>query len=233
MTLLRDWDLELHVDHVLRAQGADPQVIRGRKPQLAAVAERALHEGLGDISPIVAYDKFAVEGLRHETLELEGGGRLHGPLIGQHLAGARRVIVAVCTVGEGIDARIRQVMDNDPVLGLALDGLGSAATEALASDAASRFEREAAAEGLETTIPLSPGMIGWEVAEGQAQIFALIDPTPAGISLTENGMMVPRKSISFVLGIGPGLATRTRACDLCTLHETCRYQDHYAGQHPT
>jgi hypothetical protein len=32
-------------------------------------------------------------------------------------------------------------------LGLALDGQGTAATEVLASDAANRFERQAAAEG--------------------------------------------------------------------------------------
>jgi len=43
---------------------------------------------------------------------------------------------------------------------LALDGQGSAASEALAPDAASRVEREGVAEGVETMPPLSPGMIG-------------------------------------------------------------------------
>jgi hypothetical protein len=43
---------------------------------------------------------------------------------------------------------------------LALDGQGSAASEALAPDAASRVEREGVAEGVETMRPLSPGMIG-------------------------------------------------------------------------
>lgn len=112
---------------------------------------------------------------------------------------------------------------------LALDGQGSAATEALASDASSRVEREAAAEGMGTTIPPSPGMTGWGVSEGQAQTFTLIDAAPAGVVLTPNGIMGPRKSISFVLGACPGLATATRACDLCALHESCRYQDHYAA----
>jgi hypothetical protein len=46
-------------------------------------------------------------------------------------------------------------------------------------------------------------------------------------------MMVPRKSISFVLGIGQDLAGPRRACDLCSLHETCRYQDHYPPQGPS
>ncbi|OGO11163.1 MAG: hypothetical protein A2Y93_02085 [Chloroflexi bacterium RBG_13_68_17] len=229
MTLLTDWELDLRADHVLRGQGADPDVIRARRPRLVAVAEQALRDGLADLSPAVVYRELAAEGLRHETLDLEGGGRLRGPLIAQHLAGARRVIVAVCTVGESIDTKVHQAMETDPVLGLALDGLGSAATEALASAAASRFERQAAIDGMQATLPLSPGMVGWEVSEGQAQIFALVDPSPAGVVLTPNGMMTPRKSITFVLGIGPGLAGPARACDLCSLHETCRYQDHYSA----
>jgi len=64
---------------------------------------------------------------------------------------------------------------------------------------------------------------------GQAEIFALIDPAPAGVALTPSGLMVPRMSISFVLGIGPDAATATRACDLCALHASCRDQDHHAA----
>ena len=113
---------------------------------------------------------------------------------------------------------------------LALDGQGSAASEALAPDAASRFEREAAAEGAETMTPLSPGIIGWAVPEGRAETFALIDAAPAGVVLTPKGMMGLRVSMSFVLGTCPGPATATRACDLSTLHAICRYQDDSAAQ---
>ncbi len=229
MPLISDWVLDLEVDHVLRAQGADPAVIRARRPRLVAVAEQALHEGLADLAPAVVYRELAVEGLRHETLALEGGSRLRGPLIAQHLAAARRVVVAVCTVGDGLEAKVHQAMESDPVFGLALDGLGSAATEVLASAAARRFEGQAQAEAMEATLTLSPGMIGWEVSDGQAQIFAIVDASPAGVALNPNGMMVPRKSISFVVGIGPGLAGPARACDLCGLHETCRYQDHFSA----
>jgi hypothetical protein len=123
--------------------------------------------------------------------------------------------------------RSNAVMSEDPVLGLALDGLGSAAAEALAAQVAHHFEDGAEAEGLQASLPLSPGMVGWPVAEGQAELFALVDPGQAGIRLTENGMMVPRKSVSFVLGIGAGLATHASACDFCNLRQTCRYQDHY------
>jgi hypothetical protein len=40
-------------------------------------------------------------------------------------------------------------------------------------------------------------------------------------------MMVPRKSISMVLGFGADLTSTGRACDFCNMRETCHYQDHY------
>ena len=228
MPLLRDWDLSLDVDQVLRAQGADPAVIRARRPALVEASEQALKEGLAYLAPVAAYRELAVESLRHERLVLQGGGALTGPLIAQHLRAARQVVVLTCTIGDALERLISEAMSEDPVRGLALDGLGSAAAEGLAAAAAAHFEDQARAKGLQTTIPLSPGMVGWPVEEGQAEIFSLVDGGEAGISLTSGGMMVPRKSISLVIGVGKDVAAEGRACDFCNLRETCRYQDHYA-----
>ena len=45
----------------------------------------------------------------------------------------------------------------------------------------------------------------------------------AGIRLTQAGMMIPLKSISFVVGVGKDMA-QTDTCAVCTLKETCRYR---------
>ncbi len=227
MPVWTDWELDLDVDQVLRGQGADPHVIRLRRPALVAVTERALTDGRPLLQPVVAYRDFPVREMRHERLTLEGGGHLAGKLIGEHLAAAERVAVAVCTIGEAIDTRLAQVMDDDPVLGLALDGLGSAAVEALAAAVCRRVETMAGERGQQVSIPLSPGMMGWPVVDGQNQIFSLMDASEAGVSLTSSGMMIPRKSLTMVLGIGAHVLAAGSACDYCSLSETCRYQDHY------
>lgn len=227
-----DWELDLDVDQVLRGQGADPQVIRSRRPALVATTEKALAEGRSLLRPVVAYRELPVREMRHERLILEGGGHLAGKLIGQHLAAAELAAVFVCTIGEAIDTRLAQVMDDDPVLGLALDGLGSAAVEALAAAACRRVETLSGQRGQQVSIPLSPGMIGWPVLEGQTQIFGLIDASAAGVSLTSSGMMVPRKSLTMVIGMGAHVLAAGTACDYCSLNETCRYQDHYPPVRP-
>ncbi len=227
MTVLREWSLQLDVDQVLRGQGADPAAVRARSPAVVQAAQQALEDGLPFLAPAVAYERRAVRHLRHERLELEGGGELTGPLIAQHLAGAKEVVAIVCTIGDGLDDLISHMLAEDPVRGLALDGLGSAAVEALAVLASNHFEAEAAARAWRTSLPLSPGMVGWPVEQGQPQVFALVDAASIGVRLTSGGMMSPRKSVSLVLGLGPDVELRGRPCDYCSLRETCRYQDHY------
>jgi hypothetical protein len=184
-------------------------------------------EGRRLLDPAVVYLRLPVQSFRHEKLTLEGGAVLSGPLVAQHLGGSSEVVVMLCTVGERIEGSIREALETEPPFGLALDGLGNASAEALATAASNRFEVEAEDHGLHASLPLSPGMAGWPVEEGQVQVFRIVSGEPLGIVLTSAGMMVPRKSISIVLGLGANVSRAGRACDYCNLRETCRYQDHY------
>jgi hypothetical protein len=176
----------------------------------------------------VLYRVIEVESLRHENLTLVGGARLSGGLVAEHLGAAQRVAVALCTVGAALEDRATAVMEEDPSLGLALDGCGSSAAEALANRACHFFESLAAEAGEKATIPLSPGMIGWPVETGQPELLALVDADEIGVRVFPSGMMQPRKSVSFVVGMGSQVASGGRTCDYCNLRETCSYKDHYA-----
>ena len=227
MTVLDKWDLRLDVDVVLRSQGADPAAIRKRSPSLVESAERALEEGNPLLQPRVQARRLLVENLHHERLKLEGDGRLSGGLLAEHMGGAQEAVIVLCTVGEALECRAAEVSKEDAVYGLALDGVGSAGVEALANAACALFEEEATIEDCQVTIPLSPGMVGWPVEQGQPQIFDLLDAGEIGVRLTESMMMLPRKSLTFVLGKGKELIAGGRTCDYCSLKETCRYRDHY------
>jgi hypothetical protein len=227
MPVLRDWNLIIDADKVLWGQGADPAVLRARKPQLVAVAEAAIAEGRRLLDPVVIYRRIAVEGLRHERLLLADDGSLCGPLIAKHLSNASQVVTAICTVGQKLTDYAATMFRADPVRGLALDGLASAATEALGEAACQHFEAVATAEGLAASMPLNPGMIGWPLHEGQCQIFSLVSGDEIGVQLTPSGLMAPVKSLSFVIGFGRELDRTGRSCDYCTMRATCRYKDHY------
>jgi hypothetical protein len=224
--VLRDFQLNIDADLVLRGQGADPAIIRARKPRLVEMAERAVQEGAALIEPAVVYRFAPIETVKHERLILADGAPLTGALIAQHLAPARYVAMIVCTVGAAIGDRLAALMPRDPAYALALDGYGSAAAEALATEVCARLEQDAARSGHCTSVPINPGMIGWPVEVGQPQIFSNLDAAVIGVILNDSAQMIPRKSVSLVLGFAPTPFAAGTPCDFCALRNTCRYQHH-------
>lgn len=224
-------DLKLDVDAVLRGLGADASLMRQRRPMLVEVAQKALDIGRPLLQPKAFHCKLEVKTIRHQKIHLEGDHHLCGKLVAEHLAPAEYVVVMLFTVGENLEALVNSTLNQDMLLGMALDGVGSAGVEALANAACRHFERRAAGHGYQASIPLSPGMIGWPVAEGQRQIFSILDDQQINVILTENSLMLPRKSLSMVQGFGLDMKLTGRICDLCSMRETCRYQEHNKNPH--
>ena len=227
MPLLTTPAIMIDEDAVLRGQGADPHIIRQRNSRLLEVARRALEEGMAFLEPQVLYQKLKIESVQHERVVLENGKKLTGSLVSTHLGPAEYVVLMLCTVGHGADEYISAVMEEDILLGLAMDGVGSAAVEALANAACKYFEDEAAEEGCQSSIPLSPGMLGWDVGRGQPEIFSILESAQIGVHLSDQAIMTPRKSLSMVIGFGTEMTLAGKTCDYCAMKETCRYKDHY------
>ena len=223
MELLEDFVFTLSADDVLRGEGADPEIVRLKKPALLEAASTALRAGIIKLHPVAFIHTARVVEHRHEQILLQGGKELVSPLVARHLAGAEQVVLAVSTIGAELEELASTSMEKNPLLGVALDGLGNAAVEILGQQVCKRIVERAQAAGLTASTPLSPGEPEWPVEVGQPQIFALLDPSRAGVTLTSGGMMVPKKSISFVVGIGPEMA-QTDLCELCSLRERCRYR---------
>ncbi len=224
----RGWLEGLDADGVLRGQGADAASVRRRSPRLLALAERAARDGAALLDPVVAYRRLAVHSRPPGRILLEGGSALTGPLVAARLARATEVAVAVATVGWRLEARVSRMLGRDLPYALALDGLGSAAVETLVSSARIHFRESAASHGAGVTIPLCPGMEGWPLAAAQREVFDLLGAGAAGVRVDASGQMLPRKSLSMVIGLGPHVAEDGRTCDHCGLRTRCRHRTGHA-----
>ncbi len=231
MPVLSDWKLELSADDVLRAQGADPAVIRQRSPALIEIAEEALILGSALLQPVVAYEVFDIEGVLHNKLKLSGRRTLKSPLVAEHLRTAEKVVVSAFTVGAELERHANALMNSEYSLGLALNSFGSAAVDALGTALHERIDQQFEAQGVHTAVPISPGLEGWPTRDGQEQLAKLIDFHSVGIDLHDSGTLFPLKSSTLVFGAGADVTQDGTICDFCAIGDQCGYRSEFETAH--
>lgn len=220
-----DWNIEITIDDILHAQAADAAVLRRRSPKLVEVAERACNDAQDLIEPIIYFKEVAISSFQDQIIRLDDENYLTGSLVTEHLHDAEAVIVAVCTIGEKLEKMSSSAANNDMTYSFALDAAGSAAADYLGVQAQHHFETLIKAREWEHSIPINPGMIGWPLLSGQTEIFRILQDINHQVTLSMSGLMTPLKSISLVLGIGPELQRRGKACDYCAFNGRCHYQE--------
>jgi len=215
--------IHLSVDHILRAQGADPAILRARSPRVAETVKSALQMGLPLLKPVVVYETYQVTGVLHHRIQMGKGAFIQNSVVAGELKNASSLIVCVCTIGPELEMLSRKIMADDPAAALALDALGSAAVEQLSMEICEYLEK-CSGPGQYCSRPLGPGIDGWSVSEGQSAVFNLVDGASIGVTLTKDCLMLPIKSASFILGVSDTPFSLGSMCDLCNLKETCRYR---------
>jgi len=199
--VLEGLPLSIDRDEVLRFQGYQKGVDHPSAPVLA-IFEEALAVGERLMTPRVVYRAVGVTDRGADRIEA-GGERLHIPQIGRLWGPIEAIGAGICTVGEAIETRVRELFDGREFpLAVMLDSVGSAAAESLAEYANDLLCQVAIPERLKVTNRISPGYAGWDVAE-QARLFRLCPGAPIGVRLNSACFMSPGKSISWLVGIGP------------------------------
>ena len=223
MSTVLSLEPRLDVDAVLAGQGCDAHMPASRRARLVEAAQRALAAGPDLVTPRLVFDAARVTAFGRDEVHL-AGGRLRGEAPWLRLRGATRIVATVATLGPRLETEVSRLMDADPLLALALDGYGTAALNDMVHNVCGRFRDEALSAGERTTPPLSPGMDGWPLAQGQRELFSVVDASAIGVALTESSLMLPRKSISVVVGIGAEVEQSGRQCDWCSMRERCRFR---------
>ena len=228
MPILRDVQLSISLDAILSVQGiGNPSMA----PQKILDLSRELITLVTDLhllEPAIAYEFYPVYEVGEGFFLLEGGLSLRGRLLVKRLNSALELSAVVCTIGPRLEEQVSEFSSRaDPLRGIMLDGLGSAAVESLAQEACKIIREQAGLRGYETSSPLSPGMLDFPLSE-QWAICKIVHAEQIRVSLTQTAMMVPRKSTSMVMGIGLRMPTWTKAeaCKTCPLRHTCRFRVH-------
>jgi hypothetical protein len=226
MPVIRDIPLRLKPAEVLRRQGLGgrakvrPEIKSLIRELLASLKKSRLLE------PAVAYEYYIVSSMNGSQISLEGDKEIKGPLLPAIFPEAKGLAAILCTIGPKLEKQVTDYSKSSEAMrGMILDGIGSTAVDMLALEILRHIASEVSSQGYEISSPVNPGMPGFPLTE-QWNLLGLVNADEIGVRLTASGVLVPRKSTSMVIGIGPKMTRWTQAevCARCSLRESCHYK---------
>ncbi|MFC1909318.1 vitamin B12 dependent-methionine synthase activation domain-containing protein [Chloroflexota bacterium] len=145
---------------------------------------------------------------------------LESKIIARLLQKCEKIAIFVLTIGNTLEEMAAYLAENGLVLqATVLDAIGSCATEQLAVSVEAVIREIARVKGFSISRRFSPGYCDWDVTQ-QEMIFRALNGNSAGVSLTEEYLMLPRKSISSIIGIGNSSIENYNPCETC-LKQDC------------
>ena len=138
-----------------------------------------------------------------------------GKIIERQLKGAEAYAFFICTAGveyEAFQERLKK--EGDMVRVFIADAFGSVIAEKAADQMEQSLQENIDKLGWHHTNRFSPGYCGWHVSQQQL-LFPLFKGETCGVKLTESSLMLPIKSVSGIIGLGPNVRHLDYTCGLC------------------
>lgn len=127
--------------------------------------------------------------------------KLEGKSITRHLANCDKVICIAVTVGDEIENEVtRRFSKGNYVESVLLDAAATAAVEQAADSLEMAIAPQLAKDGYKMRSRFSPGYGDWALTN-QEKFFGITGATEIGMSLSSALMLMPRKSVTAIIGL--------------------------------
>ena len=225
MPVIEEYNLKINPANIIRRQGireyaqTRPEIKQVIKELTATIEEKNL------IRSRFAYEIYTVKYLGEGKIQAGGKTGLKGKAL-ESISQAAEIAVAVCTIGDELENKAAEYFAaRDPLRGMLLDGIGSAAVDAVSQQTCRVIAGLAESRNLQTSSPLGPGMPDFPITE-QHKLYKLSGAVKIGVTLSSTGMLIPRKSVSMLIGMGQNMARWTQAevCRKCPMNDNCTHR---------
>lgn len=164
-------------------------------------------------------------------IELTNGTILYGINIARTFIEADYIAIGLTTIGSALEEKVASMFANDELAaGLMLDCIGSEAAEGAAQFIDSKIDEHISLFNYNRTPRMSPGYGSFEITQ-QKQLFQLIDSNKVKITLASSSIMIPQKSVSFIIGCGKNVKhySTLSPCRVCDVRD-CQMRDHNSNR---
>lgn len=209
--------IEVDDREVLRLQGYRRPTDIPTPPVLEILRE-ARREAEALLAPRYVFEVHEVAEVTPGEVRLSNGRRLRLERAAQRWGRFDRIGLGVCTIGDGLERRVDALIAaREFPVAFMLDSMGWAAVESLAVQLNNLVCNRLIGDSIKATYRLSPGYTGWDIWD-QRTLFDLLPADRIGVRINEYCVMIPGKSLSFGIGIGPEVRVeQSSKCERCDL----------------
>jgi len=216
-TITNQADIDIDRQKVLHSIGC------GTKGKLPARIESLVNEYLENayqlIEPSYTCVIRDIKLVQGSSVVIEGSIVFQSEVVAQLLEQCEKAAVFLMTIGSHLEEMVCRLTEDGLMLqATVLDAIGSVYTEKLADFVQSRVGEVACAQGLYTSRRFSPGYCDWDVSQ-QKMVFQAVNGDSVGVRLTDGCQMLPRKSMSCIIGIGPHEVGSYNPCLTCDKYD--------------
>lgn len=212
---------KINRDEAFRYMGQRGELSEG----LRALADECEARLLEVVSPRFVYTVFGLDikieiGLGERVSVCGTALTLAGESIREHLKGCGKCVLMAATLGAGVDSLIRELESTAMEKAFVTDALASAAIEQVCDMAELEIKERLA--GFSLTWRFSPGYGDLPLGIQKQFIDVLNAPKRIGLTVTDNQILVPRKSVTAIIGVSEQELDRQRSgCAACNMRNTC------------
>ena len=228
MKIIKNIKLKIDEEEVLRYQGYHRNKTGKTGEMILETTRKEIEQGYHLFEPQGIYSKVMIKNISSEgRINLENGLclEINNSMLNL-LRGTSYLAFGLSTIGNHLEEKVAELFaKNEYPKAMALDAVGTVASKFLSNYIQSLICQEAKEQNFQTTKYFSPGSGDWDINQ-QKIIFKIIPADKIGVKLTESYMMVPKKSLSWVIGIGKEIIIPSKgndSCEIC-LAENCQFR---------
>lgn len=188
-----------------------------------ALADECEQRLLSAITPKFVYAVFDIEHTADGVLVKNTPLILRGKSISSHLRDCEKCVLMAATLGTGADGIIRGYESGSMEKAVIADSLASAAIEQVCGLAETEIQGRLV--GMSFTWRFSPGYGDFPLDIQRDFLTVLNAGRRIGLTVTENLILIPRKSVTAVIGVSEReIPKGQRGCASCGMRDKCGFR---------
>ncbi|MCC0633133.1 vitamin B12 dependent-methionine synthase activation domain-containing protein [Clostridioides sp. ZZV15-6388] len=196
--------------------------------ELKETIDECIETAKNKINPRYISRIYPIKINKDKIVELEGTNlTLKSRDIYELLKNCDECVIMAATLGIEVEKEIKRYSYSDLTKGLIIDSCGTTAIEEVCDIVQNNIEKVFSEQNKFITMRYSPGYGDLPIEKNIDILNVLNAQKQIGLTITSNGIMIPRKSVVAIIGISNlkiDKSKKEKSCENCKNYRNCTYR---------